>query len=124
MISIIVANLFAIYSDNVFYYLSVDWYFWSFLGIVFAKWDRVVEERRRAEARLRVVSDYGGSVLPGEKEHGMWEPNRIAYLINKYPAVSHSFIRREIQSSGTARLGGAPFCYARLVMPICPIRMT
>ena len=28
----------------------------------------------------------------------MGEPNRIAYLVNKYPAVSHSFIRREIQA--------------------------
>ena len=28
----------------------------------------------------------------------MWEPNRIAYLVNKYPFVSHSFIRREVQA--------------------------
>ena len=28
----------------------------------------------------------------------MREPNRIAYLVNKYPAVSHSFIRREIHA--------------------------
>ncbi len=26
---------------------------------------------------VRVAFDYGGSVLPGEKEHGMWQPKRM-----------------------------------------------
>lgn len=55
VISIILANLCAMYSDNVYYYLSVNWYFWSFLGVVFAKWDQAVEQRRRAEATLHLA---------------------------------------------------------------------
>ena len=59
VISIVLANFSANYSDNPYYYLSVNWYFWSFLGVVFAKWDRVVEERRRGEARYVSPSPMG-----------------------------------------------------------------
>jgi O-antigen ligase len=39
VISVILAHMMAAYSDNIFYYVPLNWYFWSFIGIVFAKWD-------------------------------------------------------------------------------------
>jgi O-antigen ligase len=41
VISVIAAHMAASYSDNIYYYLTFNWYFWGFLGTVFAKWDQV-----------------------------------------------------------------------------------
>jgi hypothetical protein len=67
VIAVIFAHMLASYSDNIYYYLSVNWYFWSFLGIVFAKWDRVAQsagERIASRQKLRVpeaVSSHAGT---------------------------------------------------------------
>jgi O-antigen ligase len=71
VISVILANLCAIYADNVFYYLSVNWYFWGFLGVVFVKWDRAVEERRRAGTRSMSPLTMPGPFSP-ERRNTVW----------------------------------------------------
>jgi O-antigen ligase len=78
VISIIVANMCALYSDNLFGYLSVDWYFWSFLGIVFAKWDLALEERRQAKARCLSTMTMAGAFSPERRNTVCGNQKRIA----------------------------------------------
>lgn len=62
MVSIILAYMAANFSDNIFDYGGVNWYFWGFFGIVFAKFDRESVEiaaRHRSLQRRDGVQRYG-----------------------------------------------------------------
>ncbi|HEX5472876.1 MAG TPA: O-antigen ligase family protein [Lacipirellulaceae bacterium] len=65
--STILAYMAANFSDNIFYYGSLNWYFWGFLGIVFAKWAQRQSELSfsfsRLASRSRLAYRYGEADL-------------------------------------------------------------
>ncbi len=64
LVSIILAYMAANFSDNIFDYGGLNWYFWGFFGIVFAKFERdsiEIAAQRRSVQRPGDVQRYGSA---------------------------------------------------------------
>ena len=68
--SVIGAYMLANFSDNVFDYGSLNWYFWGFLGVVFAKWAQQRSESSVSSSPLLSRYDVSGLKAPVRGLHG------------------------------------------------------